>query len=349
MADIVAPDIVKRLSGIIDNSEVVTVVTHTRPDGDAVGSSVAMSCFLRECRGKDAAVVLVNDYSETLDFIINDEDSILMHSIQALESERRIAESDLIICLDFNDFSRTDALRGALESSRADKVLIDHHLNPDSSCFKVCISETGISSASELLFWTLMLMPDISGDTSRIPMHALRAMMAGMTTDTNNFANSVFPSTLQMASQMLSAGVDRDGIVADLYNRYRENRLRMMGYMLKDKMVTMKEGAAYIVLFSDELAAYDIKEGDLEGLVNLPLAIGTVRMSILLKEDKGYFRVSVRSKKGTSANSFAVRYCNGGGHENASGGRLFIPGDIKDSSDAPAYIENKLKEYFGQE
>ena len=112
MADIVAPDIVKRLSGIIDNSEVVTVVTHTRPDGDAVGSSVAMSCFLRECRGKDAAVVLVNDYSETLDFIINDEDSILMHSIQALESERHIAESDLIICLDFNDFSRlstTDA------------------------------------------------------------------------------------------------------------------------------------------------------------------------------------------------------------------------------------------------
>lgn len=338
-----------KLSGIIDNSEVVTVVTHTRPDGDAVGSAVAAACYLRECRKKDAQIIFVNEFPETLDFVADGSDKVLFHNSSPEESVRRIAGSDLIICLDFNDFSRTDGLRDALEASDAGKVLIDHHLNPDRTRFKVCISETGISSASELLYWTLMQMPDINGDTTRIPMHALRAIMAGMTTDTNNFANSVFPSTLEMASLMLSAGVDRDGIVADIYNRYRENRLRMMGYMLKDKMVITEEGASCIVLSSYELTAYDIREGDLEGLVNLPLSIGRVRMSILLKEDKGYFRVSVRSRKGTSAHLFAVRYCNGGGHENASGGRLFIPGDIKDSACAQPYIEKAVKEFFGQE
>ena len=119
MADIVAPDIVKRLSGIIDNSEVVTVVTHTRPDGDAVGSAVAAACYLRECRKKDVQIIFVNEFPEALDFVADGSDKVLFHNSSPEESVRRIAGSDLIICLDFNDFSRTDGLRDALEASDA--------------------------------------------------------------------------------------------------------------------------------------------------------------------------------------------------------------------------------------
>lgn len=197
-----------------------------------------------------------------------------------------------------------------------------------------------------MLYWVILKLPGISGDTSRIPMHSLRALMAGMTTDTNNFANSVYPSTLTMASKMLSAGVDRDGIISGLYNRYRENRIRMFGFALKDKMTITPEGAAYIIFSAEELQDFDIQEGELEGLVNIPLGIDKVRMSILLKEDSGYFRVSVRSKKGTSANIFAHKYFNGGGHELASGGRLYFPRDISSSKDAEAYVARAVKRYF---
>lgn len=348
MEGTLTPDKIQKFSELIAKAEKIAIVTHTRPDGDAIGSSIATACFIRERYGKEAGVVVADAYSDTLDFILDDTDRkyFFQHDTHPAGAERWIAESDLVICQDCNGFDRTDGLKDSLKASEAPKVLIDHHLNPQEDSFVLCFSEVRISSASELAYWILMKMPDVDGCTSRIPMHALCAIMAGMTTDTNNFANSVFPSTLQMASQMLEAGVDRDGIIAELYNRYRENRFRMTGYALKDKLTILPEGAAYIILNKEDLEEYDIREGELEGLVNMPLGIDRVRMSILLKEDTGYFRVSVRSKRGTSANSFAISHFNGGGHELAAGGRLYFPGNIPDSSKAPEYVEKAVKVFF---
>ena len=170
-------------------------------------------------------------------------------------------------------------------------------------------------------------------------MPVLRALLTGMTTDTNNFANSVFPSTFEMASKMLEAGVDRDGILQELYNRCRENRLRMTGHLLKDNLKVLPNGAAYIVVRASELSWYDIRDGEMEGIVNMPLTLDAVRLSILLREDDGFFRVSLRSKRGTSAFRLAERFFHGGGHEQASGGRLYFPADIPDASQAESYLE----------
>ena len=170
--------------------------------------------------------------------------------------------------------------------------------------------------------------------------------MIGMTTDTNNFANSVFPSTFQMASELIASGVDRDALLVQIYNSYRENRVRLMGYMQSEQLHILDNGAAYMVMTKEILRRFDLQEGESEGLVNVPLAIGKVKLSVLLKEDDGHFRVSVRSKKGTSAQQLAVQYFHGGGHENAAGGKLFIGEDIPGADAAQAYVENALQSFM---
>ena len=342
---------IKRLESMLESASRISVVTHTRPDGDAVGSSCAMMAWLRGL-GKDACLLLPNACPSFLDFVIGETcgGAVLLCDGQPQAVKERIAGSDLVICLDLNGFDRAEGMQEALYGTPARRILIDHHLGPRTELFDLVFSETEISSASELLFWTMLGMERIGGDASRLPMPVLRALLTGMTTDTNNFANSVFPSTFEMASKLLEAGVDRDGILSEIYNRCRENRLRMMGHVLKDRMRVLPNGAAYIVVRAAELEEYGIREGEMEGIVNMPLTLDGVRMSILLKEDAaGYFRVSIRSKRGTSAFRLAGRFFHGGGHEQASGGRLYIPADIADASLAESYLEKVTDEFFAAE
>lgn len=171
-------------------------------------------------------------------------------------------------------------------------------------------------------------------------------LLAGMTTDTNNFANSVYPSTFRMASELIAAGVDRDALLQKIYSSYRENRVRLMGYMQYEGLRLLPGGGAYMILTRDIQRRFDLREGESEGLVNVPLTIGAVRLSLLLKEDEGHFRVSIRSRKGTSAQALAQRYFHGGGHENASGGKLFIGPDIASPQEAATFVENALKDFL---
>ena len=229
------------------------------------------------------------------------------------------------------------------------KVLIDHHLFPDTERFDLVFSTQEISSASELLFHILKAMPQCGGKASNLPFKVAEALMTGMTTDTNNFNNSVYPSTFNMASELIAMGVDRDRILFNLFNQFGENRLRLLGEMLKDLMKITPDGVAYMVLDKEILSRYHVNEGETEGFVNMPLSIKEVRMSLLLKEDGDRVRVSIRSKKGTSANMCARRHFNGGGHENAAGGRLYIPQDINDISEAGEYIERHTHIFFNEE
>lgn len=350
MTDLNITDI-RKFETLVANSSKCVIVTHMKPDGDAMGSSVAMYHFLKSSGKPDIRITISDSYPDYLDFMMDEsiKQDILISEKHPEEVKTAIAESDLIICLDFNAFHRTDRLEQHLESSAAAKILIDHHLNPDREKFTLVFSETEVSSASELLYHLLMHTASICCDADRLPKESATALMTGMTTDTNNFANSVFPTTLKMASDLLSAGVDRDRIILELYNRQRENRLRLMGLAMKDLMKITEDGVAYIVLDADTLKSYDIKEGDTEGFVNIPLTIDRVRMSLLLKEDGNRVRVSIRSKKGTSANLCARTYFNGGGHENAAGGRLHMPEDIQNISEAGKYIETYTHKFLTEE
>lgn len=333
---------VQKLVSLIAEAKKITVVSHMKPDGDAVGCCIGMYHYLAASGKTGTKIVLPHRVPAYLDFLIDKETSldICIHEDKPKQAVAEISSSDLIICLDFNAFHRTDALEDALTSSIAGKVLIDHHLNPDRASFTLSFSETEVSSASEYLYQILMLTPTINEDARNLPQKAAQALMTGMTTDTNNFNNSVFPSTLRMASALIEAGVDRDFILSNLYNRYSEKRMRLMGHTLQDLMTITPDGVAYMIFDKKLLQEYHIEEGDTEGFVNLPLSIGQVKMSLLLKEDGDKIRVSIRSKKGVSANRCAQLHFNGGGHENAAGGRLYIPKDVARIEEAAAYIEN---------
>ena len=344
--DCIDMESVRRLDVLLGKCDTVTVTAHTHPDGDALGSTAALVSYLRTCRGKDAVIVLCDSPASTVSFIVPNEVQLLCYDRESEACLARIAASDLVILLDCNGFSRTEGLREAFEASPAPKVLIDHHLNPDRERFDAVFSTPDISSASELLYYLLLALPGIEGDPKRLPATTARALLTGMTTDTNNFANSVYPSTFRMASDLLAAGVDRDAVLQDLYNRYRENRVRVMGFLQSEDMRITPEGLAYIIATRAVLDRFGVEEGETEGLVNGPLSIGRVKMSILLKEEEGHFRVSIRSKKGCSSQQCAVKWFHGGGHENASGGKLRWPDDIAAPEDAAAYLERVSQEFL---
>lgn len=337
----------EELEKILAEASVVTVAVHTHPDGDAIGSGCALARYIRQDKGKEAALLVPNPVPDTLSFILRDGDKVLTFETDPDKCMKWISRSDLIVCMDCNSFKRIEGAEPFLRSSHATKVLLDHHLNPESDSFGLVISKIEVSSASELLYQTFKEFKAIGGDITRLPMSCLEALMTGMTTDTNNFANSVFPSTLNMASDLLAAGVDRDSILSNLYNRYRENRLRLMGYMLHDNMEITDDGVAIMILDKQTQESFDFRQGETEGFVNMPLAIGKVRMSIFLTEEDKKFRVSVRSKKGVSANRFTMEYCNGGGHEQAAGGSLGKK-DFPTAKELKAYILNVTKEFFSK-
>ncbi len=327
----------------------ITIVVHTHPDGDAIGSGTAMLGYLTDIKHKDAALVVPDSIPDSISFITEGFESgrVLVFESERRKAEERIKSSDMIICLDCNSFSRTADMETLLRESTAVKILIDHHLNPETASFDLMFSKEDISSASEFLFWILMETPEINGNASLLPVRCASSLLTGMTTDTNNFANSVFPSTLEMASKLIEVGVDRDMILSELYNNYRENRLRLMGFLMSEKLTITPCGVAFIILDKEIQDKFDFRRGESEGFVNMPLSVANVRMSIFLTQEGDIFKVSIRSKKGVSANDCATRYFNGGGHEQAAGGKLTIGKELPSPMDAEAYILKVTNEFFG--
>lgn len=330
------PADVQRLETLLASAKRACIVVHTHPDGDAVGSGAAMLAYLRQCRGLDARLLLPDSAPASLSFALPAE-GVIDAACEPDSARAWIAGCDLLFCLDMNTFSRAEALAVPLRESQARKVMIDHHLNPDRAVFDLIFSEMELSSTCELLYWLLLSLPGV-GTAGRLPGAVLGSLMTGMTTDTNNFANSVFPSTLRMASELLAAGVDRDALLDRLYHDYRENRLRAMGACLQERMRITPEGAALMVLDRAFLRRFDLQDGETEGFVNLPLGIGRVRISLLLREDDGHFRVSIRSKEGVSANRLATEVFHGGGHECAAGGKLYFPEDVPGPDQAEDFL-----------
>lgn len=302
---------IQRLADLIKGAERVAVVTHTHPDGDAIGSSTAIWRCLRETFGKKTDLIMVEPVPENIDFLL---EGVELSGPEALVS------CDLLFVMDLNSVSRTGVLEDHIRSCKAVKVLVDHHLNPCRDEFDLVFSTPDVSSASEHLF---RILKELCGGIGNLPLKVLESLMTGMTTDTNNFANSVFAGTLEMASELIGAGVDRNRIIDLLYKRHRINRLRAFAYFLGEKLV-LKGGLAYIVMTREELDRFDIREGELDGLVNEPLGVGDVKLSMTVKEDGENWRLSLRSKKGVSANDIARNFFNGGGHELAAGGRLSL-------------------------
>lgn len=341
------PYLLSQLDKLFEKSRKVALVVHTHPDGDALGSSLGLALYLSEKRSLEVAVLLPDTYPQNLSFMLGGVNVIIADK-QHDEAKAYLNSCDLLLCLDMNSFSRAAILEGCLSGVKSTKVLIDHHMEPDLNSFDLTFSTNEISSTSELVYWLIREMSDVEA-AHDIPSAALHCLMVGMTTDTNNFSNSVFPSTFAMASELLAAGVDRDKILYHLYKQNRENRYRALGFILSNVLKITDEGVAYIVLSKECYDSFGLMDGETEGFVNIPLEMSQVKMSLLLREDNGHYRVSIRSKEGYSARGLAKAYFNGGGHECASGGKLYFPADIPVKEAAEQYVETVTARFLQDE
>lgn len=306
------------LSRSIDDARRIVVVCHVAPDGDAIGSSLALWHTLRGL-GKDVFVVVPDACPASLRFL-NGYKDILVYTRYTEFAQQLLENADLIFCLDFNEPKRVDKMEAALTASKARKILIDHHLHPAPFC-NMTISHPEISSTCEVLFRVICSL----GLFEQMGVDAASAIYTGMMTDTGNFTyNSNYLEIYITIAELIKKGIDKDWIYARIHNTNSENKLRLNGYAIAQKMEVFPEQcAALITLSQNELNQYDYQKGDTEGLVNVPLSMEHILFSAFLREESNLIKISLRSKGSFPANKIASDYFNGGGHLNAAGGEFY--------------------------
>lgn len=313
---------VAQLRDLITVSDNIVIISHQSADGDAVGSSLGWRGFLMD-EGKKANVILPDLYPDFLKWLPDSEKIIRYDKHEDVASDL-IAKADLIFCLDFNVPSRIgNEMAQKLSESKARKVLIDHHIGPNVQADLV-VSYPLLSSTSEMVFRIIEQL----GGFERMNNKTAQCIYCGMMTDTGGFTfNSTTPEIFHIISLLLSKKIDKDKIYRNVYNTFSENRLRLLGYVMYQKLnVLTPLRASYYTLSRDDLHRFRFVKGDAEGLVNMPLQIKGMRLSISLREDTekpNLVWVSLRSVDDFPCNEMAGRFFNGGGHKNASGGRLF--------------------------
>lgn len=308
------------LREMIAASQRIVICCHKSPDGDAVGSSLGWSKYL-QALGKKPVVCLPDAMPDFLQWLPGSE-STLRYDKQPDNVKQSFEEADLVFCLDFGSKGRTDEMEEVLYLGNAKRVVIDHHLNPDLEA-DMLISRPHLSSASELVFrlvWQLQAFEQLDQEWAK-------CVYCGMMTDTGGFTyNSSDPMIYFIISQLLTKGIDKDKIYRKVFNNYSPWSIRFRGYVMSQKLNVFDElHACFYSVTKRELKRFHFMKGDLEGLVNEPLRIKGMKLSISLREDtekENLVLVSLRSVDDFPCNKVAEKYFNGGGHLNASGGKL---------------------------
>ena len=302
-------------------SQKIVVLSHTNPDGDAVGSSIAWGEALRRL-GHTVTCVVPNKYPYYLDWMTGISDVVIFKTDSEGRTAAAVAEADVIFCLDFHSLSRLDALGDMIAANTtAKRVLIDHHLDP-SEQFDIMFSHPESSSTCYLVY---KIIEALWGAQS-VSTSQAEVLYVGMMTDTGNFSfSNLTPELYQSLAVLSSTGINIPQIYNNVYNSFTEGRARLFGYTINRKMKLLRKGTvAYMSLTEEEMRRFWFQQGDSEGFVNYPLTIKKMCMSAIFIEHKDFIRISLRSRGAVDVNTFAARYFNGGGHHNAAGGKSFV-------------------------
>lgn len=303
----------------------IVIVPHKNPDGDAIGSSLGIYLYLIK-NNHQVTIIAPNDYPDFLKWLPQ-ESTIVKFESQKEESKTIIYKAEVIFTLDFNALHRTGEMEMPLQRSKAVKIMIDHHQQPDGYA-KFMYSDTSMSSTCEMIYNFI----DMLGDAKRINEDIATCLYAGIMTDTGSFR---FPSTTSkthhVIADLLDKGANNASIYNSIYDTNSPERLQLLGCALRNLKVIPEFRTAYITLTQEELNAFNFKKGDTEGFVNYGLSIENVIFAAIFIEHKqeGITKISLRSKGVFSANEFARSHFDGGGHTNAAGGKSDL--NLKDT------------------
>lgn len=308
---------VSRLKEWIEGAEKIFISTHKSPDGDAVGSSLALWHILKK-QGKTATVVVPDTFPDFLAWM-EGSDEILHFDKQGSEVVSRLKAADLVVSLDYNTLSRTGKnLEEILRGNDTPRVILDHHREPEVDAFEAGLHDITSSSTAQLVYEYIVQ----SGSEDLIDATVAECLYSGMVTDTGSFR---FPSTTarthRIVANLMDVGLDVSKVYNLIYDTNALTKLRLLGYILDQKLEVFPEAdLALITLSEEELRKFDYQPGDTEGVVNYALSIKGVRFSCLMKQSDKGIRMSFRSKGNLDVNTFARTHFNGGGHLNAAGG-----------------------------
>lgn len=315
----------------------VVITTHQKPDGDAMGSSLGLFHFLKQF-GHLVTVISPTNWADFLAWMPGTR-QVLDYERHTPEANAAIDAADWIFCLDFNTLGRTKRMEERLGKATGQRILIDHHQEPQEDKFAFGISDTAKSSTCEMVFDMIIS----SGNEDKINEDVATCLYAGVMTDTGSFR---FPITTAAVHRMVATlkdkGLQHSRVHEELFDNYLENRFRFIGHVLQHRMEIFYEyNTALIAVTQQDLVKFNIITGDTEGLVNYPLSIKGIKLAAIIIDRGEERKCSFRSKGGFDVNSFARKYFDGGGHFNAAGGQSKAPLEEVVAKFETAMKENK--------
>ncbi|MCL6219993.1 DHH family phosphoesterase [Zunongwangia pacifica] len=301
----------------LSKSNNIVIVPHKGPDGDAMGSTLALMHFLKN-KGHNANVIAPNEYPNFLKWLPGN-DEVIIYEENKKQADDIIEKAEIIFTLDFNDLSRCGDMQQALEASEATFIMIDHHQEP-ADYADYTYSDTSMSSTCEMVYHFIERLRA----KNKITPEIASCLYTGIMTDTGSFRfSSTTPNTHRVVADLIEKGAKNSKIHQDVFDTNSESRLQLLGVALQNLKVNRQFRTAYITISQEELDAHNFKKGDTEGFVNYGLSLDGIIFAAIFIENKqeGIIKISFRSKGDFSVNTFARAHFNGGGHNNAAGGR----------------------------
>ena len=305
------------VKSILSQPQKIAIIPHKNPDGDAMGSCLALYCFLKDM-GQSAHVIAPNDYPKFLKWMPCNEHVIIFER-ENHRAKQLLEDATLIFTLDFNDLSRVGQMESNLREAKANFIMIDHHQQPGDYA-KVTYSDVTMSSTCEMVYNFI----DFLGETDKITKEIATNLYTGIMTDTGSFKyRSTSSKTHRVVAELIDKGAENMEIHQKVFDTNSPSRLHLLGVALSNMVILPEYRTAYITLTQEELDAYDYKKGDTEGFVNYGLTLEDIIFALIFIENKeeGIIKISLRSTGDFSVNEFARKHFEGGGHTNAAGGR----------------------------
>lgn len=295
----------------------IVITTHRNPDGDAIGSTLAMYFYLTQMR-HTVHMIIPSEYPEFLEWMPGVQE-IIIYDLHQERSKEIMEKADIVICLDFNGLDRIDKLGEIVNNLTCQKIMIDHHLDPEPFVDYV-FSDITASSTCEMIYDFILAM----GHKHYIDVIIGESIMTGILTDTGSFRYSTSPKLYRIVAELLELGVDDYKLQDLIFNSYNEKQLRLLGHCLANRMEILEEyQTGIITLTKEDYAKFNISRGDTEGIVNYLLKMRNIKMAAFITEQPTIVKLSLRSKGDFSVQAIAQHHFKGGGHKNASGGSSY--------------------------
>ena len=303
------------MQSIIENAKNIVITTHKGPDGDAIGSSLALYHLLNRL-DKNVSVIVPDAFPDFLNWM-EGADNVICFDKNQEQAEKLIDAAEVIFSLDYNALNRIGDMGSVIEKATGIKVMIDHHQDTQDFAQHYFV-DTDSCSTAQLVYEFIHKI----NKEQLLNKAIATCIYCGIMTDTGSFR---YPSTTaethRIIAHLIECGAENSLIHQEVYDNNTTDRLKLLGYALSNKMqVFEKHQLAYIALSAKEMNDFNFKKGDTEGLVNYPLSIKGIKLSVLLTEKEDGIRISFRSKNEVYVNKIAQQHFGGGGHVYAAGG-----------------------------